>query len=151
MSMESMGTCLRALVQARRPAAKPTSPARKRNSKAPMSRAEAEAVLKEYQAKAEAPPPAVARRIAVATGCPVASSGGTFVMPMSAAEERSLSDELSAVSELYDAMEALAKTTVSASEMVRLGEKHYCRDLLDYAVSARKWLTEVVAQKEGRP
>jgi Protein of unknown function (DUF3102) len=67
----------------------------------PMTRAKAKKVLEDYKKRVEAPTPAVARQIAIATGKPTAASNNTFVLPMSAQAERELIDEQGVVCDLY--------------------------------------------------
>ena len=112
----------------------------------PMTRAKAMEVLETYEARAEVPTPAVARRIAIATGVPTAASDNTYVLPMPAKQQRELGEEQRLACTLYDAIELIAKTNVTPPEMIRLGKKFFCWELREFSEAAARWLNSVVAE-----
>jgi Protein of unknown function (DUF3102) len=112
----------------------------------PITRAKAVDVLEDYKTRAALPTPSVARQIAIATGKPTAASNNTYVLPMTAKEERALADEQYTIRSLYTAITNVADTKVTPEDMVALGEKHYCRELHARAVRAAEWLDAVIRE-----
>jgi hypothetical protein len=115
----------------------------------PMSHAEAKRLLREYQGRMELPTPTVARRIALATGKAVAANNNMYILPMSKDDEDALAEENNKIRALYDAIETIAKTEVTAAEMVRLGEKHACYKLVQYCESAHSWIKSVLKEAKA--
>jgi hypothetical protein len=113
----------------------------------PMTRAKVKKVLEDYKAHLEVPPPPIARQIVIATGTPTVASNNTFVLTMSDKAERELGEEQRIICNLYRCIEEIAGTTLSPAEMVVLGRKFFCRDLLEFSVSASNWLAAVIAEE----
>lgn len=115
----------------------------------PMTRAKAIEVLQDYQSRVKLPPPAVARQIAIATGEATPASNHTYILPMSKQAEEALTEEITKANALYYAMETLAKTDVTPSEMMRLAEKHACHELRQFALGAATWLQSLLKEIEN--
>jgi Protein of unknown function (DUF3102) len=114
----------------------------------PMTKAKAEAVLKEHTKRAAVPTPAVARQIAIATGKPTLASSGIYVPPMTKKQEEIAGKEQDFVWGIYHAVETIVRANISPIEMARLGEKQSCRYLADWSEQAGLWLIDVA--KEAR-
>jgi len=95
------------------------------------------------------PAPAKARKIAIQSGRAVGASNNTYILPMSAADERKLGDEQNLVGEIYRAMQLLAKPGITGKQMVALGEKHFCRDLHELARDGAAWLLRIADSGGG--
>jgi hypothetical protein len=116
----------------------------------PMTRAKALEVLEDYESRAELPSPSVARQIAIATGAHTMANTGFYMPPVSKEVSEAHALELKIFSELYDALEVIAETTVTPEEMVTLGKRHAGIDLESFAERALAWIQLLIKEVNRR-
>jgi hypothetical protein len=112
----------------------------------PMTKAKAVEVLESYKQRAEVPSPAVARKIAIATGIPTAASNNTYILPISKEAEDKLGAEQDKIRGIYSAIEVIVNAGITPEMMVRLGRKHACRFLNKWSAEASQWLSDVATE-----
>jgi transposase-like protein len=97
------------------------------------------------------PSPKEARKIAIATGHPVAASNNTYVLPMSEEAEEEVGRRMSVISTIGDAIEVLGTTRESAEFIAQLARQYdyEAGELLAWIAAAIRWL-EILAKEVER-